>query len=302
MNFGPMRTLSAVLLALSLAASARAEELLLCGWDEVFVLDISATKEDAPKKVWSWKAADREDLPAAVREKFKTTDDCRPFDSGAKIMISSSSGGCAVVERPSGRILWYGLVPNAHGIEWLPGERIVAAASTNAVGNKLILFDLKQPDQRLFETPLESAHGVVWDAARERLWALGFDELRTYRLADWSSPQPKLVLDHSHKLPDNGGHDLSAVPGSADLIVTTHDHVSLFDRETAKFRPHPQLADRAHVKGVTVHPVTGRVAFLQADPGGWWTATLRFLHPASEQVLAGQRLYRPRWLVAPASK
>lgn len=283
------------LLAL-LGPRTSAEEIILCGWDEVFILQVSPTGEN-PRTTWTWKAAQCEQLPAALRRTFATTDDCKPVDGGRRILISSSSGGCAVVERPSGKATWYARAPNAHSIELLPENRIVVASSINAQGNKLVLFDLARPDQPIWDTPLVSAHGVVWDESRQLLWALGQTELRGYALRDWTSDQPSLSLTDSYPLPTGDGHDLQPVPKSDDLIVTTGRGVYLFDRQSRRFRPHPELGDRPRVKSVNVHPVTGQMVLIEASQKAWWNDTVELLSPPGTIRLPDLRLYKARWLV-----
>ena len=295
MRLSSRHTLFVLFLCLGLPALA-SDELLLCGWDEVYAIDVRAAEEGRFEKTWSWRAKDRPDLPESFKKSFGSTDDCRPLDKGRKILVSSSGGACALVERPSGKVLWYGAVPNGHGVELLPKDRIVAAASTNAKGNRLMLFEKSQPNVVLWDDPLPSAHGVVWDAARERLWAIGFKELRCYFLKDGSSRKPSLVLEHSSSLPDEDGHDLSAVPGSNDLILSTHSHVYLFGREKKEFRLHPELGDKKIVKGISIHPRTGRIAYIQANEKAWWSSEIHFLNPKGKIELSGQRLYRPRWI------
>lgn len=278
------------------AATATAEPLVLCGWDEVFILESSANAQGKIEKLWSWRATNRMELPEAIRDRFGTTDDCKPVDGGAKILISSSGGGCALVEYPNGRVLWYATVPNAHSLELLPDNRVVVASSVNVKGNRLILYDLARSDRPVWESPLVSAHGVVWDDQRQSLWALGLNELRRYELKDWTSPNPALALKNSHPLPDGNGHDLQPVPQSNELVVTTGRHVYLFDRNEGRFRLHPELGDKAHVKCVSVHPVRGQTAFVQASDKAWWSDTIGLLAPAGQVRLPGERIYKARWV------
>jgi hypothetical protein len=286
-----------LLAILALGCGAKASPLLLCGMDEVFLIDTAAAEKGTIEKLWSWRAKDREDVPEALRKSFATTDDCKPVNGGARVLVSSSSGGCALVERPSGKVLWYARVPNAHSLELLPGGRVVVASSVNAFGNKFLLFDLARPDQPLWETPARSAHGVVWDSERQRLWALNFDELRCYELKDWESDHPSLALEKSYALPDEDGHDLQPVPGSADLTVTTSHHVYLFDRGKREFRAHPVLGDQPEVKCVTTHPTSGRVVYLPAVGGKqWWSDRISFLAPEGGVQFPGEKLYKARWL------
>lgn len=293
MRICTLRALTAAL-AVSFASFASAQQLLVCGWDKVYLLDTAAAHGKI-EKLWTWDARQCNELPESLRATFKTTDDCKPVDGGSRILISSSSGGCALVERPSGRAVWYAQVPNAHSVELLPRNRIVAAASTHAKGNRLMLFDMARPDPFIWDAPLHSAHGVVWDAKRRCLWALGFKELQCYELKDWESENPSLAMKASHALPDESGHDLQPVPRSNDLIVTTGRHVYLFDRDKQAFRLHPELGDRVSVKSVCVHPVTGQTVFVQATES-WWSDRLGLLAPSGKIQLPKERLYKARWL------
>ena len=273
------------------ASPAAAQSLLVCGWDEVYQLDLATMR-----KTFSWTAAAAPELPEHMRARFRTTDDCKPV-SGDRVLITASSDGAALVDRATGRAVWWGACGNAHSAELLPGDRIVLACSVReGSGNKLALFDARHPERELFGTALVSGHGAVWDAPRQRVWAIGLDVLRAYRLVDWESATPSLALDREFRLPDEGGHELQAVPGSPDLVLSTHASVWRFDRDRLAFRPDPDLAGRHDVKSVSVHPVSGRVAYTQADRPDWWTTRIRFRHPDGEVLREGERLYKIRWV------
>jgi hypothetical protein len=282
-------------LFLLLAIAAQAERLLLCGWDEVFMIDTTNAANGKVEKIWSWRAVAAKGMPVDLTNTFRSTDDCKPVDGGTKILISSSSGGCALVNYPSGNVLWSARVPNAHSIEVLPSERVVVASSVHAEGNRLVLFDLSQAGTPVFDTPLRSAHGVIWDDERECLWALGFDELRSYSRADWRSKKPRLVLKAAHKLPDTGGHELQAIPNSNDLLLTVHDHVYLFDRETGVFRKHSDAGDIRNVKCATVSPVTRTMLIIHGNGTNWWNESFLLSTPRQQIRLPGEKLYKGRW-------
>lgn len=288
-----MRSMLLVVLGVLVATAfpAGAQSLVVCGWDEVFVLDVSG----APKKTWSWKAADRPELPEAYRSKFRTTDECKPV-AGNRMLITASSDGAALVDRATGKAVWWGMCGNAHSAELLPGDRIVLACSTReGTGNKLAVFDVREPGRELFATELYSGHGAVWDAPRERLWALGEKQLRAYRLTDWSGAQPKLALDATYPLPDVGGHELSAVAGTPQLVVSTHEGVWRFDRDTRQFARDPHLGHLHDVKSAVVDAASGQVVYTQAEAPNWWTSRIRFKQPDRELHLEGERLYKVRW-------
>src|SRR4051812_8187019 len=283
----------------SLHAASVGRELITCGRDKVLILDLnSRDAAGTPKTIWSWRAADRAELPSDVRALFRSTDDCKPVDGGRRILITSSSGGVALVERASGAVVFYGRAVNAHSADLLPNGRIAVAASHAAKGDKgdaLILFDVKQSDHELWRTELPVAHGAVWDEARQILWALASQELRGYRLVDWTTATPRLALFTSVPLPEKGGHDLQAVPHTSSLSISTEHHCWIFDRGKGALLPHPALGARAGIKCISVHPVTGQIAFTEAELPNWWTTTIRFLEPAETCSVPGEQFYKVRW-------
>lgn len=266
------------------AWAAERRELLVCGWDELVALDVAGAE---PRKVWSWRAEAREELPAEFRKLFRTIDECKPV-AGGRVLITASSDGVALVERPSGRVVFWARGANAHSAEMLPGGRIAVACSVRQKGgNRVVLFDERVPEKELGSTELYSGHGVVWDEQRETLWALGGKVL----LALTAGLQRKGEFE----LPDEGGHDLWAAPGTPRLGLTTHEGVWEFDRDTRVFRRHAELGGLAHVKSVAPHPRTGEVAYIKADVPQWWSERIEFLHPKRSARLAGERLYKARW-------
>ncbi len=279
-----------LLLLITAGAALPADELLVCGWDEVYILRLG---EGEPEKVFSWRAADRPELPAPFKDKFRTTDECKAV-AGDRILITASSDGVALVERATGRTTFWGLCANAHSADLLPGERLAVACSVSQSGNRLAIFDARTPEKELFSTELYSGHGAVWDAGRNLLWALGGRELRAYTLRDWKSARPSLELAASYPLPSGGGHELS--PDADFLIVSGSRDVWLFDRNSRRFTPHPELAGLEGVKSASVHLGSRRLAFTVADKPEWWTDTIRFRNPEGTLVRPAERLYKVRWV------
>ncbi|HZE98142.1 MAG TPA: DUF6528 family protein [Planctomycetota bacterium] len=266
-------------------------DVIVCGAEEVFVLSIRRKGE----KVWSWTAAEHPEIPEPLRKKFGSTDDCKPVDGGRKVLITSSGGAVALVERPSGRVVFYAAAVNAHSAELLPNHRLIVASSTGRDGDRLILFDLAQSDKPLASDELTGAHGLVWDPERELLWALGTNELRAYEVqADRTTGALVLSRRMTHTLPNDGGHDLRPLPGSPLLNLTTHHHVWQFDRDLLTFRTHPDFGSMENVKCVDVNPASGGTLLIQAEIS-WWSEHLRF--PGTDRVLEfkGRKLYKARW-------
>jgi len=269
------------------------DELIVCGGDEVFGLEVPSA--GAPRRVWGWKAQECSDLPVLVQKQFGSTDECKPV-TGGRVLVTSSAGGVALIDRGSGRATFWASVVNAHSAELLPANKLVVASSYGEGGNRLLLFDLSTPGKLLASEEFMGAHGVVWDPEVRLLWALGEIELRLYALQDLESSTPGFVLRHSYSLPNPGGHDLRPVPNSNSLSVSTGNHVWLFDRAHLNFGPCGGLSDLPNVKSVDVHPKTGRLAYVQGEKH-WWAEGIRFRNPEGEVDLAGLKIYKARWAV-----
>ena len=252
--------------------------------------------QDSPVKLWSWKAQDSPELPEHAKGLFGTTDDCKPVENGRKILITSSGGGIALIERESKKALFYAVVGNAHSAEILPGGRVAVAASNSPDGNRLILYDLDKPEHELFSDELPWGHGVIWDSERQLLWALAGDNIHLYRLKDWDTEQPELERINTIELPERMGHDLYPVPGTNKLFVTTTNYIWLFDRDKKTFQEYQDIDDTLHIKSICINPVTGRLVYVRADARYWWSESIRFLNPEAVLSISGEHFYKARWL------
>jgi Family of unknown function (DUF6528) len=273
------------------------EELIICGWDELFILDLDHTRANIHTKIWSWRAKGRPDLPETFRGLFDSIDECKPFDHGSKILITSSGGAVALIDRNQDEVLFYAKAANAHSADLLPNGRVAVATSDapEGRGDRLIIFDLHNPDRELLSYDLPSGHGVVWDENRQQLWGLSNNDIRVYKLQDWDSPAPKLLKVSSVPLPDDGGHDLYPVGKTPFLSATTNNHCWYFNRDTHEFASHPALEKLAGVKSICQHPITHQLAYVQAEGENWWAENIHFADPDGKLHMAGEFLYKARW-------
>jgi hypothetical protein len=274
-------------------------ELVVCGWDEVFMLRFEGVADHSRhRRTWTWRAKGRADMPDDVEPLFNTTDECKPFDGGARILVTSSGGGVAFIDRSSDRVLFYGRVANAHSADLLPRGRVAVAASHDQAGkgDRLILFDLASSDRELSSVELPWGHGVVWDEQRQLLWALANDDIRVYELRDWESTTPRLERVAQIPLPEGGGHDFSIIDRTL-LAVSTARRCWLFDRNARTFLPHPELGDKAGVKSINHHPQSGRIVYVQAEGKNWWAERIHLLRPGGIVHVPGEHFYKARWNV-----
>lgn len=268
--------------------------LLVCGGTEVRLYDLAAP---GGRVRWSWSARQDSRLPEDFkRGLFDRIDECKPVLGGKAVLITASTDGVALVDRETGRATFWARVAMAHSAEMLPGGRIAVAASLSPQGDRIEVYDMARPAAMLTATELHSGHGVVWDERRQRLFALGLDDVRAYRLEDWHNASPRLVLEQSWPLPaGRDGHDLSRHPGGDELIVTGEDGVWRFDPETGRYTPFQALAERHRLKSVSIEPASGRIAYQQPDER-WWSHRIRFAAPEGELSVPDLRVYKARWL------
>jgi len=268
------------------ACEANPADLILCGGVQVSV--ISLQKPTTPK--WAWVAGDSPSIPAEFRAKFRSTDECKSY-SGGLLLITSSSGGVALIDRETKKCLFLAESRNAHSACLLPDRQIAVAASYG--GDEIQFFDRKdqqRPAKPVQTIPFRGAHGTVFDADRNCLWTLGDSELAQLtrrKNGHWS-------IKSALKLPTQGGHDLSRVHDGRQLYVTSGTQVLVFDREQETFAVHPTIGDRLKVKSVDRHPETGRIVFHQGTQNTWWSDTILFVG-GNPVKLPNARLYKVRW-------
>lgn len=283
-----------VLLSAMFGCSGKPLEVIICGDDQVIVIDYESSDTSNLNILWRWDASEAGDLPENFLEKMRSTDDCKPVDDNKKLLITSSSGGVVLVDRKTKQTLFYAHVPNAHSAEWLPNNRIVVALSTASGGNSIELYDMDKPDVVLFKDSLYSGHGVVWIPETERLYALGYSELRKYSLRNWNTENPELHLENSWELPDPGGHDLISVSESR-LILTSHDGVWNFDITNEEFTPFAPLDSVQNVKSVNFDEITQRLIYTKGEIS-WWTHHIYCRNPDKIITVPDIHVYKVRIL------
>ncbi len=264
---------------------------LVCGDSKVVMVDYTQSRDTIPRIVWTWDAHLAQDLPEDFRtKKFNSTDDCKAIHQGKQILVSSSSGAIAVVNVSDKKVVFYTEIPNAHSIELLPGNRIAAAASTHAKGNKIMIFDEAMPAKLVFTDSLYSAHGLVWNEKKQRLYALGYEVLREYKVESNGS----LSLAEKWEIPGIGGHELNAADAD-HLFVTEHTGAWLFGLEDHTFKKIDGFQNAENIKSLG-RDRSGQFIFTIPEES-WWTYHVRFLHPARSLVFPGMKVYKARWFV-----
>ncbi|MBZ4189951.1 DUF6528 family protein [Niabella beijingensis] len=270
----------------------RGTDLAVCGDDKVLLVN-SRQSASTPDITWRWQVSEARELPAAYQKWMVPLDECKPVMNRSALLLTSSGGGVLLLDIKSRKPLFYAHVPMAHSAALLPGNRLVVALSTHRDGNSIELYNLNQPEQRLFRDSLYSGHGVVWNDKYKRLFALGFDELRSYSLKDWEGPNPQLRLEEHWKIPSEGGHDLSAVDDE-NMIVTTHHNVFTFNIAKKSFEVFEPLKGRENIKSVNYNAQKKLLLFTQAEES-WWTHHIYLRHPDKTIEIPEVKLYKTRF-------
>lgn len=238
-----------------------ASELAVCGDNRIYIIDtdIALEKGFTEAVTWEWDATAAKDI---VGGDMTRLDECKPVDNGTKILATSSRSWAVLIDIATKEVLWWSKSSkNAHSAELLPGDKIaVACAGSDVEGAKsdrIQIFRIGSNDTELSYVDLESAHGVVYNPATERVYAVGKSTLNIYRLTDWNSDTPTLTLEKSVDTSERitGLHDLTLV--DANTLLLAGHKAALYNLKTGKFTPLPHFAQSEGIKSVNYNPLTG---------------------------------------------
>lgn len=286
--------LLAVLLTGMASCSSPKEKLLIaCGDDKVVIIDAGKSTEDSTHIVWRWQVLEAvSQLPPEYQKLMVPLDECKPVNEGKEILLTSSGGGALLLDKETKECRFYAHVPMAHSIEMLPSGRIAIALSTHPKGNSLELYDVDKPEQVLFRDSLYSGHGVVWMEEKQRLYVLGFDELRAYALAQWETDSPSLQLEKTWKLPIEDGHDLVRI-SDHELGFSGYEDVYKFDLTDEAFALFSPMQGKKDIKSFNYDVQTGYLVYTQAEID-WWTHHIYIEQPTKVLTVKDINLYKVR--------
>jgi hypothetical protein len=291
---------------------------LVAGTDQatqqILVFDPAATdwSGDGRAVTWAWSPRAKYGFAEPLPE-WRLVDEVklrysRKYDTRF-VLTTASYGFVGLVHYPSGMRKWSvnaddGVAPldNPHSAELLPDGNVAAAASS---GGWVRVYTASQgPNSQTYvEFPLPGAHGVLWDPQGRVLWALGDAHLVALEVGG-PPAAPTLREVRRTALPTPYGHDLQPVYGDIDrLWVSTGSRVYMYVKSADSFTsdyPMADKLDRAAVKAVSNHPVTGQVVQTRPKAGcatTWCTDTVEFFGPDTTRTRTGAQFYKARWLV-----
>lgn len=222
------------------------------------------------------------------RFKYMPTDAKRVEVDGEVFVLVAFHGRVQMVRFRDHKVMKnYPTYKSCHSAELLPDGALVTASSNHGK------LRVHHSEEIFHDLDLPYAHGVVWDKARNRLWALG-DSL--YRL---EYTDGKLTVEKKFTLPKSPtGHDLFPFRDEATLLVSNNDELYSFDVETERFEA---VSELPFIKSVSQHIdgsiwATERVVIEGAKR--WHTDAVHQVQPVEPErriVVPGAWFYKARW-------
>lgn len=265
------------------ASSTFATKLLFCGNTSAIIIDAAtaaATGNYREAIEWEWNSeAAASVIPGLAKDRCRVGEG-KIVDNGNQILFMGSTGWCALVSKESKQISFYTTnCPNVHSGDVLPGGFVALACSTGTAtyNNKVMLYNGSGKLQGSYD--LQSAHGIVWNSATERLYALGGKVLQIYKFVTTSATSGSLVLEREVPTPVNSMHDLMLV--TPNILTTAGKGCYLYDIANNSFSPAiKHFSQYTGLKSVNYNMATGEAWYTDATvPEGnqeWSTHTLRY--------------------------
>ncbi|RZJ89778.1 MAG: VCBS repeat-containing protein [Chryseobacterium sp.] len=220
------------------------------------------------------------------------------FNSGPSGAADSERGGVALIRYPAGNVVFYsrcGYQP--HSAEILPDGNIVVAASATGGGLRVFQMDSVNRPSTAYKSsfyPLTSAHGVVWDKKRQKLYAAGIDQVYTYDY-DFNINSPTLdqLATTSFGYANRNAHDFFPVYGEDRIWLSGN---ALFKMNIASISSPALFDNKQNIKSVSSGPSGFPIALQIATAGGSYSD--KIVEAVSHDIIfqrTGLNIYKARW-------
>lgn len=219
-------------------------------------------KAPLAQPVWEWYPTEekgwkttRESLKEALSEvKVRWS----AYHNTRVVLFCSSRGAVGMIDYPSGKCLWEGMVGvSPHAIELLPNGDLVVGASGGGDGTKGRVHYLTRAEDgsytQAWEFTLYGAHGVVWDPKENVLWASGTNDVVAL------TAKGEQIEGKGATIPCGYGHDLMQDLRDPDrLLVSPSPMVYQFSKMNNKMLDEYPDSDVLHpllrAKGISSFP------------------------------------------------
>ena len=260
---------------------------------DVLVMDVDGDWSKPESILWKWNPEGDPNIPADRLKRFNHIDETKVVNGGKQILVTSSTGGMALVDVATKQSVFTGYPGGStHSADLLPDGTIITASST---GNFLMVFTRKDGEKtahKTFKLTFADAHGVVWDKLLGLVWAVGKEAVICCRYNfDYENPQLTIVESFPLKPNPYWGHDLILLEKEHKLLMTGRNMLE-FDTMTGQYK---LFLKRKSVKSISVHPETGE-QLVQIPKENYWNDTVTLLNGDRKWTLPGNaKIYKARW-------
>lgn len=265
-------------------------QLLFCGDNKIYQIDAEKAMANGYKNaiVWQWDAKTVAIKMGMAESNMIRLDDCKLVDNNTKVLATSSKSYAVLLDYKTQNLLWFSTgSKNAHSAELLPNNRVAVACSEG--GDVLQIFDIDKNNQVLFSTELTNGHGVVWNEANQRLYAIGGTSIKVYTLTDWDTTSPKLTLEKTISSSSyvTGLHDMTLV--DSNTLLVAGNRAALYDISKNTFTSIPHFASSNAIKSVNYNPQTGHCWYTDATGSDreltWSSNDIRFTYDITKNSI-----------------
>ena len=260
---------------------------------DVLVMDVDGDWSKPESILWKWNPEGDPNIPADRLKRFNHIDETKVVNGGKQILVTSSTGGMALVDVATKQSVFTGYPGGStHSADLLPDGTIITASST---GNFLMVFTRKDGEKtahKTFKLTFADAHGVVWDKLLGLVWAVGKEAVICCRYNfDYENPQLTIVESFPLKPNPYWGHDLILLEKEHKLLMTGRNMLE-FDTMTGQYK---LFLKRKSVKSISIHPETGE-QLVQIPKENYWNDTVTLLNGDRKWTLPGNaKIYKARW-------
>jgi hypothetical protein len=260
---------------------------------DVLVMDVDGDWSKPESILWKWNPEGDPNIPADRLKRFNHIDETKVVNGGKQILVTSSTGGMALVDVATKQSVFTGYPGGSpHSADLLPDGTIITASSA---GNFLMVFTRigdEKTAHKTFKLTFADAHGVVWDKLLGLVWAVGKEAVICCRY-NFDVENPQLTIVESFPLTPNPywGHDLILLEKEHKLLMTGRTMLE-FDTMTGKVS---LFQKRKSVKSISVHPETG-AQIVQIPKENYWSDTIVELNGTRKWTLPDNpKIYKARW-------
>lgn len=276
--------------------AATPKEIIICDQKNARIIMVDVANNNAI--TWEWKAtASYAMIRSGAQGWFSNLSEAKLVYNGTYVLATASGGGVALIRVSDKKATWFDYAGgNTHSAELLPNGNIVTASTTGGY-LKIFVTDTYINDESDQTGPIafEDVHNVVWDHARQQLYAAGKDKLKLFTYNN-SCRTPALTLKKTYTMPEGNAHDLFPVHGSTtDLWLTNSGHIYKFNVSTGAFT---LVKTTSAVKSVTSGPSGYETIMAKANGAGgetWRTDRVLDINGAVVYQNASLGLYKARW-------